>query len=60
MECHTIRFLDRAVHVQYVKGGVINRGIKWLFQYMGSYLIEAYGKPEKYWLVCVRLLANYY
>jgi hypothetical protein len=27
--------------------------------YRPSCLIEAYGGPEKYWLVCVVLLANY-
>ncbi len=40
------------------KGQVNKHGLKWVFlsMYRPSCLIEAY-EPEKYWLVCVGLLA---
>ncbi len=45
----------------YIQGRVINLGLKWFFfsMYRPSCLTEAYGSPEKHWLVCGGLLANH-
>ncbi len=41
-------------------GGAVNRGLKRFFsQYRPSCLIEAYDRPEKYWLVWAGPLANH-
>jgi hypothetical protein len=37
-----------------IQNGAVNHGLK----YRPSCLIEAYFRPEKYWLVCVGLSAN--
>jgi hypothetical protein len=43
-----------------VQGGAVNRGLKRFFsQYRPSCLIEAYDRPEKYWLVWAGSLANH-
>jgi hypothetical protein len=44
-----------------VRGGAVNRGLKRFFfsMYRPSCLIEAYVRPEKYWLVWARPLANH-
>jgi hypothetical protein len=43
--------------ILYIQGGAVNRGLQWFFSmYRPSCLIEAYGGPEKYRLVCVGLL----
>ncbi len=40
-----------------LQGGALNRGLKWFFpKNRPSSLIEAFGSPEKGWLVCVELL----
>jgi hypothetical protein len=42
------------------QGGAVNRGLKWYFSmYRLSCLIEAYCRPEKYWLVWAGPLANH-
>ncbi len=43
-----------------IQGGVVNRGLKRFFsQYRPSCLIEAYDRPEKYWLVWAGPLASH-
>jgi hypothetical protein len=43
-----------------VQGGAVNRGLKRFFSmYRPSCLIEAYIRPEKYWLVWAEPLANH-
>ncbi len=43
----------------YIQGGAVNRGLKRFFsQYRPSCLIEAYDRPEKYWLVWAGPLAS--
>jgi hypothetical protein len=43
-----------------VQGGAVNRGLKRLFSlYRPSCLIEAYDRPEKYWLVWAGPLASH-
>jgi hypothetical protein len=43
-----------------MEGGVVNRGLKRFFSmYRPLCLIEAYVRPEKYWLVWAGSLANH-
>jgi hypothetical protein len=43
-----------------IRGGVVNRGLKRFFSlYRPSCLIEAYVRPEKYWLMWAEPLANH-
>jgi hypothetical protein len=43
--------------IGYILGGAMNRGLKWVFsKNRPSFLIEAFGSPEKGWLLCVDLL----
>jgi hypothetical protein len=43
-----------------MEGGVVNRGLKFISSmYRPSCLIEAYVRPEKYWLVWAGPLANH-
>ncbi len=45
------------VYNMYLQGGALNRGLKWFFsKNRPSSLIEAFGSPEKGWLVCADLL----
>jgi hypothetical protein len=44
----------------HIQGGVVNRGLNCFFlMYRPSCLIEAYVRPEKYWLVWAGLKANH-
>jgi hypothetical protein len=44
----------------YIQGGAVNRGLKRFFSlYRPSCLIEAYDRPEKYWLVWAGPLASH-
>ncbi len=45
----------------YIQGGAVNRGLKWVFfsMFRTSCLIEAYIRPEKYWLVWAGHLNNH-
>ncbi len=46
--------------VRNIQGGAVNRGLKRFFSlYRPSCLIEAYVRPEKYWLVWAGPLANH-
>jgi hypothetical protein len=46
-----------------IQGGEVNRGLKCFFFFFSVYrpscLLEAYVRPEKYWLVCIGPLANH-
>jgi hypothetical protein len=56
----TSRWAVSLPHVSEVQGGAVNRGLKWFFsQYRPSCLIEAYDRPEKYWLVWAGPLASH-
>jgi hypothetical protein len=47
-------------YIVYLQGGVVNHGLKRFFSlYRPSCLIEAYVRPEKYWLAWAGPLANY-
>jgi hypothetical protein len=47
-------------YVTLIQGGAVNRGLKRFFSlYRPKYLIEAYVRPEKYWLLWAGPLANH-
>jgi hypothetical protein len=50
----------RAYLKNHIQGGAVNRGLKRFFSlYRPLYLIEAYVRPEKYWLLWAGPLANH-
>jgi hypothetical protein len=53
--------MSHKTYYKYVQGGAVNRGLKRFFSlYRPSCHIEAYIRPEKYWLVWAGPLANHH